>query len=352
MPDTNQKIDRYHRQAILPQIGQTAQAKLGRSRVLIVGCGALGCHLADQLARAGAGWMRIADRDVVELSNLQRQTLFDEQDAKTGAAKAEAAAGRLRKVNSAIVIEPIVADVWAGNIADLIQADGKPVDLILDGTDNVQSRYLINDIAVQRGIPWVHAACVGIEGRVMPVVAGGACLRCVYPTPPAAGELPTCDTAGVLGAAAAITASLQAVHAIKILTGQPPAAEQRLSTVDVWSGRLSSVEVASAKTSDCPCCGKRQFPFLDTTGESAIALCGRNAVQIRPAKAWKPADFERACGRLDQFGPVERGVFFSRCRLNEPAGMMITCFRDGRLLIDGTADTGRAKAICARFIGT
>jgi molybdopterin-synthase adenylyltransferase len=338
--------NRYQRQSLLPCIGEAGQARLAESSVLLVGCGALGCHAADQLVRGGIGRLRLADRDVVELTNLQRQTLFDEQDE--GRAKAEAAARRLHYVNSSVAVEPIVADVWAGNIEQLIEG----VDLILDGTDNVQTRYLLNDAAVANDIPWVHAACVGTEGRVMAVGAGSACLRCVFPTPPAARELPTCDTAGVLQSAAATAASLQVAQAIRILVGDWEPGDQRLWTLDVWSGRFAAVDLRGAKQAGCPCCGKRNFEFLQTTAvETAVSLCGRNAVQIRPALNWNNRDFDRVLARLGQVGDMESGQFFSRCRLREPAGMMITCFKDGRLLVDGTADAARARAICARFIG-
>jgi adenylyltransferase/sulfurtransferase len=271
-------------------------------------------------------------------------------------------------VNSAIRIEPMVVDVWAGNIEQLIDFEGKRPSLILDGTDNVQTRYLLNDVSVKFNIPWIHAACVGTEGRVMVIEPGrggkGACLRCVFPTPPAAGELPTCDTAGVLQAAAAATASLQGAQAIKLLTCDPGISPslgtpgegwgggQRLWKLDIWSGRFTSIDLSDARHADCPCCGRREFPFLSgDMSESALTLCGRNAVQIRPAKAWGPLQFEQACRRLGTIGRVESGVFFTRCRLDDPPGVTITCFRDGRLLIDGTADAGRAKSICARYLG-
>jgi adenylyltransferase/sulfurtransferase len=333
------------------------------------------------LVRGGIGHLRLVDRDIVELTNLQRQTLFDEQDAQKGAAKAEAAAGRLSRINSAVEIEPLVADVWAGNVEDFL--DG--IELILDGTDNVQTRYLLNDISVKHGIPWVHAACVGTEGRVMAIVPGQtACLRCIFPTPPEGRELPTCDTAGVLQAAAATAASLQVAQAFRILLrispfpGNPgegrgegfkqtgdfvgphpnPLPDYRergqecLLKFDVWSGRFASIDLEDARRPDCPCCGKREFEFLRIdASQSAISLCGRNAVQIRSARKWNSDDFAVAVSRLDQLGTLESGSFFSRCRLRDPTGITITCFRDGRILVDGTTDGGRAKSICARFIG-
>jgi molybdopterin-synthase adenylyltransferase len=349
MPDTNSQFDRYHRQRLLPQIGAAGQALLGKARVLLVGCGALGGHLADQLVRGGVGFVRVADRDIVELTNLQRQPLFDERDAAAGAAKAAAAAKRLHEINSSVTVEPVVADVWAGNIDELL--DG--IDLILDGTDNVQTRYLLNDAAVKHGIPWIHGACVGTEGRVMAIYPGKSpCLRCIFPDPPAGSELPTCDTAGVLQAAAAMVASLQVVQVFRIITNQWTTEDQRLWKMDVWSGRMTAVDLSQERREDCPCCGGRRFPFLETSAaESAVAVCGRNAVQIRPARSWNGIELDRALERLRQAGDVEAGTFFWRCRLTEMPGLTLTCFRDGRLLVDGTADAGRAKAICARYIG-
>lgn len=339
-------MSRYARQILLPQIGADGQRRLAESRVLLVGCGALGCHVADQLVRGGVGRLVIADRDLVELTNLQRQTLFDQRDA--GQAKAQAAARRLSQINSSVTVEPLVTDAWAGNIENLVEN----IDLILDGTDNVQTRYLLNDASVKWNIPWIHAACVGTEGRVMAILPGrSACLRCIYPTPPAAGELPTCDTAGILQPAAAAVASLQAAQAMKILTGKWAAGDQRLWKLDVWSGRYGSIDLSEARQNECPCCGRRELPFLQTMGEAAIALCGRNAVQIRPLRPWSKGEFDRAMLRLGEFGELNSSPFFSRCRLRDPPGIMITCFKDGRLLVDGTTDTGRAKSICARYVG-
>ncbi len=212
-------MNRYHRQTLLPQFGAEGQARLAAAPVLVVGCGALGSVLADQLVRAGVGYTRVVDRDVVEITNLQRQVLFDEADARDGAPKAIAAARRLAAVNSSVVIEPIIADVHARNVEEIAgvgEAGGAwKADLILDGTDNVETRYLLNDVSIKHGVPWVYGACVGTEGRVMLVRPGKSpCLRCIFPEPPGPGELPTCDTAGVLGAASAVVASLQVAAAL------------------------------------------------------------------------------------------------------------------------------------------
>lgn len=347
-------IDRYHRQSLLPQVGSEGQARLRSSRVLLIGCGALGTVVADQLVRAGIGMVRIVDRDLVELTNLQRQVLFDEADAREGLPKAIAAANRLRRVNSEIVIEPHVTDAHAGNIESLAGCDrgGTPVNLILDGTDNVATRYLINDVSVKHGIPWIYGACVGTEGRCMAVVSPhGACLRCVFPEPPSAAELPTCDTAGVLAPAAAIVASLQVAAAMGILLGASRPAEQSLIALDVWEGRFKSFNLEHAKKPDCPTCGQKRFDFLESGADGQMtSLCGRNAVQVR-SRLKEPLDMARMAEKLGSTGHVQRTPYLLRCALHEPQPLQLTLFPDGRAIIHGTADLNRARAIYARFIG-
>src|SRR6185503_9485537 len=269
---------RYSRQILLPWIEEAGQQRLAASRVVVVGCGALGGTAAEQLARAGVGHLKIVDRDVVELSNLQRQVLFDEEDAKANLPKAVAAERRLKRINSSIEIRGVVADVNAENAEELLAAD-----LILDGTDNAETRYLINDVAVKRGVPWIYAGCVGSEGRVMAVVPGKtACLRCVFPDAPLAGEVETCDTAGVLGPAASVAASIQAGLAIRMIVGDE--VESGMLTFDLKTGRFNRVAQSEARRDDCVCCGSRDFEFLNARGASkAVSLCGRNSVQIRPA---------------------------------------------------------------------
>jgi molybdopterin/thiamine biosynthesis adenylyltransferase len=337
-------MDRYHRQTLLPFVGSDGQAKLGAASVLLVGCGALGSVIADQLVRAGIGHLRLVDRDVVELTNLQRQVLFDESDARDGVPKAVAAAKRLKGVNSAITIEAVVADVHSGNIEEFSN-----VDLILDGSDNVETRYLINDVAVKKNVPWVYGACVGTEGRVMLVRPGvGPCLRCVFPNPPEAGELPTCDTAGVLGPAAAIVASMQTIAAIQFLTGQP--AGSNLIKLDVWTNRFRTIDTGGRRA-DCECCGQRRFVFLDRPVEqSAVRLCGRNAVQIH----WRPSTADRLpelARRLMGVGEVQQSPFLVRCQLADEK-LLLTVFADGRTIVQGTNDIGRARSIVSRYIGS
>ena len=347
-------IDRYHRQLLLPQVGSKGQARLGASTVMLVGCGALGTVIADQLVRAGIGRLRVVDRDLVELTNLQRQVLFDESDARDGLPKAIAAANRLRRVNSDVIIEPHVADVHAANIESLsgLESGGRPVDLILDGTDNVATRYLLNDVSVKHGIPWIYGACVGTEGRCMAIVPpDGPCLRCVFPEPPSPAELPTCDTAGVLAPAAAVVASLQVVAAIRTLLGATRPAEESLIALDVWQGRFKSFKLEHAKKPDCPTCGQRRFEFLEASADGQMtSLCGRNAVQVR-SRSDEPVDLPKMADKLGRSGHVQLTPYLLRCALHEPQSLQLTLFPDGRAIIHGTADLDRARSVYARFIG-
>ncbi len=335
-------------------MGPQAQARLAAARVLIVGCGALGTVIADQLARAGVGHLRIADRDVVELTNLQRQVLFNEADACEGTPKAVAAGRRLREVNSSVTIEPLVMDVHAENIEELagIEPGGTRVDLIFDGTDNVETRYLINDLAVKHGLPWVYGACVGMVGRVMMIRPGASpCLQCIFPTPPAPGEMPTCDTAGVLGSAVAVVASLQVIEGIKLLTGNIAALNGNLATLDLWTNRFRGIDTG-LRRDDCECCGRRHFEFLERAMETTtVHLCGRNSVQIRPARSSRAALPELAA-RLRAVGEVQQTEFLVRCKPTQEAGVVLTIFSDGRTIIQGTNDFGRARALLSRYVGS
>jgi adenylyltransferase/sulfurtransferase len=340
-------MERYHRQVLLPQIGAAGQERLAKARVLLIGCGALGTTIAEQLVRAGVGRLVIADRDVVELTNLQRQTLFDERDAADGTPKGVAAARRLGCVNSSVEIMPLVTDVHTGNVEELV-SDG--TDLILDGTDNVQTRYLINDVAVKWGLPWVYGAAVGIEGRAMAIRPGKtACLRCVFPTPPAPQDLPTCDTAGVLGMAASIIGAWQAIEALKVLVGAD--SDPVLARFDFWSPRTHMVPLHEARRADCVCCGQRRFEFLDAApSDSAVTLCGRNAVQVRPSGRVQ-LSLEQLETKLAGAGDIDRNRFLLRCRLHDPRGVTLTVFSDGRSLVQGVTDLNRAKSLHARFVG-
>jgi molybdopterin-synthase adenylyltransferase len=331
---------------LLPQIGQAGQERLARARALLIGCGALGSMIAEQLVRSGLGYLRVIDRDLVELTNLQRQVLFDESDAAQNLPKAAAAATRLRQINSSVRIEPIVADVDATNIESWTD-----VDLILDGTDNVGTRYLLNDVAVKHRVPWIYGACVGTEGRMMVIRPGGACLRCVFPEAPDPTELPTCDSAGVLGPVAAAIASVQSVAAIKWLTGNDSSVADELLTLDLWTTRLRVISLHDARRADCRTCGKRHFDFLENTTATAVRLCGRGAVQIRSGSKMISTP-QQIAARLRPFGVVQQTPYFIRCDLREERPLQLTVFPDGRTLVHGTSDPARARAIHARYVGS
>jgi len=342
--------DRYARQSLLPQIGSAGQERLSRARILLVGCGALGSVLADQLVRAGIGWMRLVDRDLVELNNLQRQTLFDESDARNQTPKAIAATHRLHAANSEVRIDPVVADVDSANIENLIDAgDDQKVDLILDGTDNAETRFLLNDVAVKHGIRWVYGGCVGTEGRVLPVDPGKtACLRCIFREPPAAGELPTCSTAGVLAPAAAIVASLQVIAAIKFLTGS--ADSQDLVSFDAWSGRWRDVCVSDSRRADCPACGQRRFEFLDRPSGGPRVLCGRNAVQFQASKE-RRLDLRLLATKLDGTGEVRSSPHLLRYQPSDDEAVDFAIFSDGRVIVHGVGDVARGRTLYSRYLG-
>ncbi len=330
---------RYSRQIRFAPFGQEGQRRLRSARVAIAGCGALGSAQAELLARAGVGSLRLIDRDFVEWSNLQRQFLFTESDAREALPKAAAAARRLREINQEVALEPVVADLTPANAAELFEH----ADLILDGCDNFETRYLINDAAVRAGVPWIYGAAVGSYGLTLPVVPERtACFRCVYPEPPA-GAQPTCETAGVLGPATAAVAALQTAAALKILAGAP--LEARLTTIDVWSGEIRQIG-PPARDPGCPCCARREFVYLDGSRRAPVSLCGRNAVQIHEHA--RPVDLKNLAARLGAIAPVRANEFALRVAI-EPYEM--TVFPDGRAIIKGTTDIGLARSLYARYIG-
>jgi len=335
--------DRYARQRLFAPFGGKAQEKLGAARVTLVGCGALGTHLAQHLVRAGVGRLRICDRDFVELHNLQRQVLFDEQDVRDNLPKAAAAAAKLARVNSEVAVEPRIVDVNPSNVESLI-ADA---DLVLDGTDNFETRFLLNDACLKRRKPWVYGGCVGADGMVLAVIPGTtACFRCFVPDAPEPGSVATCDTAGVLGPAVGVVASLQAAEALKLLTGHADALAEGLVTVDVWGNRQHVFKMA--RVPECPACGKGRYDFLEGGASgAATTLCGRNAVQIRPA-AEAAIDLPALERRLAAVGPVKRNEYLLRL---DAEGFEITVFPDGRAIVRGTDDPARARAVYAKFVG-
>ena len=331
--------ERYSRQILFAGIGVRGQQHFLDARVAVAGCGALGSFQAGALARAGIGFLRIIDRDYVELSNLQRQWLFDECDVAEGMPKAAAAARKIAGINGGVEVEPVVADLTPSNVEDLLGG----VDLILDGTDNFETRYLINDFAVDRGVPWVYGAAVGSYGIAMPVVpTKTACLRCIYPDPPS-GAQPTCETAGVLGSVTALIASWQVSEAIKMLCGAEPS--NKITTVDVWSGDIRQV-AQPGPVADCPACGRREFPHLNGERRAPVSLCGHQAVQIHERA--RPLELRDLAARLAPLGPVRANDFALQF---EAPPYLLTIFPDGRAIIKGTTDVGVARSLYARYIG-
>jgi len=338
---TGEQRERYSRQLVFPGIGEEGQERLIRSRVVIVGCGALGTFQAEALARAGLGYLRLVDRDSVELVNLQRQWLYDELAAQEGLPKAVAAARQLARVNSLIQVEPVIADLTAENVAELLNG----VDLVLDGTDNFETRYLLNDYCVRESRPWIYGAALGSYGLCMPVLPGDTpCLRCLYPEPPA-GSQPTCETAGVLNTVTAAVAAIQVTLAIKWLVAGPGAIKPEVYTVDLWEGSLRAVALGKPRP-DCPCCGQRHFEFLEHRRRAPITLCGRNAVQIH--ERHHPVDLQALKQRLEPLGTVRANEFALRFSTGQ---YEITVFPDGRAIIKGTTDPGVARSLYARYIG-
>ncbi len=339
---------RYERQVRFPPLGAAGQQRLAAARVLICGCGALGSHSASLLARAGVGRLRIVDRDFLETSNLQRQTLFDEQDVADQLPKAVAAANKLRRINSEIEIEPMVADIDWRNLAELAAG----VDLIVDGTDNFETRFLLNDLAVQRSIPWVMGGVIGAEGQTMTILPGEtACLRCLMDEPPPAGSLPTCDAAGILGPIVGVIAALQSAEAIKILSGNRAAVSRGLTKIDLWENRVQLFDLGRLRdTVECPACRQGQFPWLSgERGAQAAVLCGRNAVQLSPPTGGQePVDLERLAGKLAALGTVTRNRYLLRLAVGD---YQLTLFPDGRAIVGGTDDVAEARSVLARYLG-
>lgn len=340
MPLTTE--ERYSRQVLFRGIGEEGQRRLAASRVAIVGCGATGSALSSLLARAGVGTLRVIDRDYIEPSNLQRQVLFDEADAAESLPKAVAAAKKISTFNSEIVVEPQVADLTPENIEQLL--DGFP--LILDGTDNFETRYLINDYAIKNSIPWIYAAAVGSYGVTMNVLPGEtACLACIFPESPH-GTVETCDTSGILNSAVNLIASVAVTEALKLLVGAREQVRRTLFSCDVWWNDRAEVSAARPRP-DCQCCGEREFVHLAGEGRPHITMCGRNSVQIHERS--RPIDFEEMTKRLDPHGTVRHNEFVLKF-WREPFEM--TLFPDGRAIIKGTTDTGVARSLYARFIGS
>lgn len=336
--------ERYSRQILFQGIGADGQRRLATGRAAVVGCGATGSALASLLARAGVGMLRIIDRDYVEPSNLQRQSLFDESDAAESLPKAVAAARKIGAFNSEIAIEPRVADVVPQNIEELLEG----VDVILDGTDNFETRYLVNDYAVKTSKPWVYAAAVGSYGVTLNVLPGKtACLACIFPDSPM-GMVETCETSGILNTAVNAVASVAATEALKMLIGGKALERlrQTLWSFDVWTNELAEIGAGKPRAG-CRACGEHDFVHLAGEGRPHITMCGRNSVQIHERS--RPIDFAEMQRRLETLGVVRHNEFVLKF-WREPYEM--TLFPDGRAIIKGTTDTGVARSLYARFVGS
>ena len=385
-------IDRYHRQRILPEIADAGQARLRAGHAVIIGCGALGSHLASTLARAGVGALTIIDRDTVAWTNLQRQTLFTEEDARDGTPKAVAAGRAIARINRDVRVDAIVDDLTAGSAqrlapgiarlgtAGLARDSAEAPAVLLDGTDNFQTRFLLNDLAVASGAPMVYAGVLGTTGlttTILPAlpslspreragVRGSCdsesssqpspwrptpCLRCLFDGAPPPGSAPTCDTAGVLGPAVSIIAGFQAAEALKILTGAFGAVRRTLLEVDAWTGGVRQIDTTDARRPDCPCCAMRRFDYLDSArGDDATVLCGAGVVQITPAEDAR-LDLAALADRLAPLGVFHANNHLLRGRLRE-SGVELTVFVTGRAIIKGEDEPSRARAIYARCVGS
>ncbi|MBA2335193.1 MAG: ThiF family adenylyltransferase [Blastocatellia bacterium] len=335
---------RYSRQILFPGIGKAGQEKLLNSRVLLVGCGALGASHAEMLARAGVGNLRIIDRDFVEFTNLQRQTLYKESDAEERLPKVIAAKSRIAEINSEVEVEAIIADINNSNIERFI----KDVDLVLDGTDNFQVRYLLNDACVKHNKTWVYGAAVSGYGTTMTIIPGETpCLRCIFEEMPDAGSTPTCDTAGVIMPIIASISAVQVTEAIKILVGDFKSLHHSLMQFDIWQNDWRKIKL-KALNPDCKTCGQRGFEFLDSESqEFSAVLCGRDAVQISPPKPTR-LNLKILAENLRKIAEVKQNEYLVRFVVDD---YELTIFRDARAIIRGTDDVSAARSIYAKFVG-
>ncbi len=338
-------LDRYSRQTLFGPIGKEGQEQLRSSSVLLIGCGALGTVLANNLCRAGIGHLIIADRDYVELNNLQRQILFDEDDVARHIPKAIAAAEKLQHVNSDVQVEALVEDINADGIETLVQS----TDLVLDATDNFETRYLLNDVCVKYQRPWIYSGVIASYGVTMNILPGDtACLRCVFPEMPLPGTTATCDTAGVLNGIVGAMTGIASTEALKILLKSPKISRE-LVTLDLWENVFDRIELP--RQPDCPACGQHQYEFLDTlSGMHSTSLCGRNAVQVRANTGQKKIrlDFPLLAERLRLVGEINYNEFLLHGHID---GYELTVFPDARAIIKGTDDEQVARSVYARYIG-
>ena len=341
------EFSRYSRQTRFAPIGVAGQRRLAGSSAIVIGCGALGSVIAESLVRAGIGRLRIVDRDFLELHNLQRQVLYTESDVDAGLPKSIAAASHLRQINSSVGIDPVVADVDHRNIRSL--ADG--ADIVVDGSDNFEIRFLINDYSLATKTPWVYGGCIGAEGQSMTIVPGEtACLRCLMSDgPPPPGTTPGCDIAGVVGPIVHVIASIQSMEALKLLTGNQAAINRGLTIVDLWNGRMRQMDLSSLRNKDaCPAC-RGDYEWLAGKHATQTALlCGRNSVQIRGSVA-ASIDLSAMADRLANSGTVSVNEYLLKLDLGD---YQLTVFPDARAIITGTDDLGKARSLYAQWIGS
>jgi len=338
--------ERYARQMAFSEIGPAGQEKLAQSRVMILGCGGLGAASASILARAGIGYLRLVDRDFLELNNLQRQLLYEEHDVKEGLPKAIAAQRRIQQINSTIMTEAIVADVNRFNIERLIG----DVDLVIDATDNFETRFLLNDACVKHGRPWIYGAAIESYGLTMTIIPGEtACLRCVMDKIPEPGSVPTCETVGVLAAIVVVIAAIQCAEAMKIVTGNRAAINRHLISIDLWQNSYQAIDIAKEKIQkNCPVCNQRWFDYLNgKRGSAYTTLCGRNAVQILPFQETQ-LDLARLAIQLAELGIVKANEYLIRFEID---GYELSIFPDGRAIVKGTTDTAIARSLYSRYVG-
>lgn len=360
-------FSRYHRQMLLPGFGADGQRRLHESTALVLGCGALGTVIADMLARAGVGHLVVVDRDLIDLTNLQRQVLFDEQDIADALPKAEAARRKLARVNSQVRVTAIVDDIDHTNI----ERYAAGADVLVDGVDNFETRYLANDYAVKHGVPYIYGGAVGTTGTalaILPHTPGGdapwertergsiatPCLKCLFEEMPAPGSLPTCDTAGILAAASAIVASFEAAEALKVLTGNFERVCPTMLTLDLWANTFRQLKVARAyEQGDCACCKQRRFAYLDgAQGTDTTVLCGADAVQLTHGRDIDGLDLDDIAGRLRRHGSVAASRFMVRADLTDNGrAYQLTLFPDGRAIVKGTRETNVARSIYAKYVG-
>ncbi|HUY14278.1 MAG TPA: ThiF family adenylyltransferase [Terriglobia bacterium] len=335
------RTEKYSRQILFSPIGLEGQEKIMAGKVVIVGCGALGTAQAAMLARAGVGKLRIVDRDYVEESNLQRQLLFEESDAAERLPKAVAAERRLRLANSDVQVEGLVADLESRNAEELLRG----FDVILDGTDNFETRYLLNDVSVKLGVPWIYGAVVGSYAATLTVIPGlTPCIACVFPEPPS-GVQETCDTAGVIAPAAAWAASVQTTEALKILMGHEDDLHGSLLAYDIWNGTLQRIK--PRRNPDCPACVNHRFDYLNASTPTAVSLCGRDAYQIHPAHT-RSLDLQALKSQLDGLGTLRGNDYLVHFQLD---GREITVFKDGRAIVKGVEDAAAARGLYACYVG-